>query len=70
MPRNQSTTKTISPILLNAQQAAKMLGISSAKFYELGMQLRLPWVSVGPRDMFPVAGIEQWVKDNTQPPLN
>jgi hypothetical protein len=53
----------VQPRLLNTNQAAAYLGICYNKFFALGLQMELPRVRLGERDMYDVKGLDKWIDE-------
>ncbi len=58
------TTK-IEPLTISAAEAARVLGISKPKVYELVYRSDFPSFKVDGRILIPVAGLRKWVEDQT-----
>ncbi len=53
------------PLFLNAENVAKVLGISSSSSYELMHQQNFPALRIGNRIVVPKERFIQWVEQNT-----
>jgi predicted DNA-binding transcriptional regulator AlpA len=56
----------VQPRLLNTNQAAAYLGICYNKFFALGLQMELPRVRLGERDMYDIREIDEWIEKNKE----
>ena len=52
--------------LLNAREAAELLGISDTTIYRLTAKRQIPFCKIGGRNVFRPAELERWVKDHEQ----
>lgn len=53
--------KELSPIAISVSEAARLLGVSRPKVYQLMQQEHLPSFKVGTRTLIPVADLYKWV---------
>ncbi len=53
------------PLFLNAELAAKVLGVSPSSGYELMHEARFPTLRVGSRMVVPKEKFVQWVEEHT-----
>lgn len=53
--------KELTPIAISVSEAARLLGVSRPKVYQLMQQERLPSFKVGTRTLIPVADLHKWV---------
>ena len=65
MKRSKYTTYDELPLFLNAEMAAKGLGISISSAYELMHEARFPALRVGSRIVVPKEKFCQWVESQT-----
>ena len=65
MKRSKYTTYDELPLFLNAEMAAKVLGISISSAYELMHEARFPTLRVGSRIVVPKEKFCQWVESQT-----
>ena len=54
------------PLAVSAAEAAKMLGISKPKVYDLMSRDVFPSFKVGSRTLISVAGLRDWVQQQAQ----
>ena len=57
--------KELTPIAISVSEAARLLGVSRPKVYQLMQQERLPSFKVGTRTLIPVADLQKWVVART-----
>ena len=57
--------KELTPIAISVSEAARLLGVSRPKVYQLMQQERLPSFKVGTRTLIPVADLQKWVAART-----
>lgn len=55
------------PLLLEAMDVARLLGIGRTKVYEMVARRELPTVRVGRCVRVPAAGLARWIDANTRP---
>ena len=65
MKRSDYTDYDQLPLFLNAEMAAKLLGISLSSAYELMHEARFPALRVGSRIVVPKEKFCQWVEAQT-----
>lgn len=53
------------PIAISVSEAARLLGLSRPKVYQLMQQENLPAFKVGTRTLIPVADLHKWVTART-----
>lgn len=53
--------KELTPIAISVSEAARLLGVSRPKVYQLMQQEHLPSFKVGTRTLIPVADLHKWV---------
>lgn len=51
----------LTPIAISVSEAARLLGVSRPKIYQLMQQDHLPSFKVGTRTLIPVADLHKWV---------
>ncbi len=56
----KNSSKPITPILVSEAEAAKMLGISPRKLFDLRKSGRVPFVHMGRRVLYRVAALEDF----------
>lgn len=57
---------TTLPIMLNVQQVAKRLGVGTTLAGALMRSGRIPALKLGRRRMVSVAGLDQWIAEETE----
>ena len=60
-----NTHKELTPIAISVSEAARLLGVSRPKVYQLMQQDQLPSFKVGTRTLIPVADLQKWVAVRT-----
>ena len=65
MKRSDYTDYDQLPLFLNAEMAAKLLGISLSSAYELMHEASFPTLRVGSRIVVPKEKFRQWVEAQT-----
>ena len=65
MKRSDYTDYDKLPLFLNAEMAAKLLGISLSSAYELMHEASFPTLRVGSRIVVPKEKFRQWVEAQT-----
>ena len=53
--------KELTPVAISVSEAARLLGVSRPKVYQLMKQEHLPSFKVGTRTLIPVADLHKWV---------
>ena len=53
--------KELTPIAISVSEAARLLGVSRPKVYQLMQQESLPSFKAGSRTLIPVADLQKWV---------
>ena len=56
---------SIEPLTISVTEAARVLGISKPKVYELVYRSDFPSFKVDSRILIPVASLRKWVEDQT-----
>ena len=56
----------LEPLAISALEAARLLGVSKPKVYELMGRAGFPSFKVGGRTLVSVAGLREWVKKQTE----
>jgi len=56
----------LEPLAISALEAARLLGVSKPKVYELMGRADFPSFKVGGRTLVSVAGLREWVKKQTE----
>lgn len=56
-----SNSKGLTPIAISVSEAARLLGVSRPKIYQLMKQERMPSFKAGTRTLIPVADLQKWV---------
>ena len=51
-------------LVFNISEAAKCLGVSRPKMYELCRQEGFPVLQIGTRKLIPIEPLREWVRDN------
>jgi excisionase family DNA binding protein len=46
-------------------EAAKVLGVSAPTVYALAKSKNFPILHIGKRKLIPIAGLNEWIKNNT-----
>lgn len=59
-------TDKLEPLAVSAQEAARLLGVSKPKVYELMARGDFPSFKVGSRTLVSVEGLREWVKKQTE----
>ncbi len=59
-------TQNFKPVAVSTVEAAKMLGISKPSIYRLIHRGDFPVLRVGGRTLISVAGLDQWVEQQTK----
>lgn len=60
------TDQNIRPITVSTTEAARLLGISKPSVYRLIHRGDFPVLHVGNRTLVSLAGLDEWVKNQTQ----
>lgn len=60
----------LEPLLLKPVEAAKLLGVSRSKVYELLAAGVLPSIRVGHSVRIPLVALNEWIAEHTVPGLN
>ena len=55
------THKELTPIAISVSEAARLLGVSRPKVYQLMQQDELPSFKVGTRTLIPMEDLHKWV---------
>lgn len=61
-----ATVVPIEKLTLTVPEAAKVLGISTNKMYDLARSEGFPMISVGKRRLIPRKGLERWIELQTE----
>lgn len=56
----------LEPMAVSAQEAARLLGVSKPKVYELMGQAGFPSFKLGGRTLVSVDGLREWIQKQTQ----
>ena len=59
-------TDKLEPLAVSAPEAARLLGVSKPKVYELMARGDFPSFKVGGRTLVSVEGLREWVKKQTE----
>ena len=51
----------IEPLSVSTSEAARILGISRPKVYDLMQNQGLPWFKVGSRTLIPLVSLREWI---------
>jgi excisionase family DNA binding protein len=60
------STPTIEPLLINVEEAARMLGLGRSTVYELIASGEMPSVTIGAARRIPLAALKAWVDERIQ----
>lgn len=61
-----TASENMEPLAVSASKAAELLGVSRSKVYELLKRDDFPSFSVGGRTLISVAGLREWVDQQTR----
>lgn len=61
-----ATVVPIERLTLSIPEAAKVLGISTNKMYDLARSDGFPTITVGNRRLIPRKGLERWIEKKTE----
>lgn len=61
-----ATVVPIERLTLTVPEAAKVLGISQNKMYDLARSEGFPTITVGKRRLIPRKGLERWIEKQTE----
>jgi excisionase family DNA binding protein len=60
-------TSNGTPLLLRVEEVAELLRLGRSTVYDLIMTEQIPSIKVGAARRVPLAALEQWIRENTQP---
>ena len=55
--------------LLSIEEAAHYLGLAKNTLYKMVSQKRIPFTKLGGRLLFPIAQLDEWIKQKTVMPI-
>lgn len=60
----------LDPLAVSASEAARLLGVSKPKIYELMGRVDFPSFKIGNRTLVSVEGLREWVRKQTEVNVN
>lgn len=65
-PTNLTTKTPSEPLLIDAKKAAKTLGISTRKLWQMTAEFEIPCTRIGTRNLYSPDALRAWIAKNSR----